>query len=367
MTRFARRMDQVEVSGIRRIFDLVEGMNDAVDFSLGQPDFEVPEPVRRAAVAAIQSGSNKYTVTQGLPALVERVKDEMKRRGGFKDGGVIVTAGSAGALFLALGVLAEEGDEVLVPDPYFVLYKHVVRFFGAKPVFLDTYPDFRLRPEKIEGAVTPRTRFLLFNNPVNPTGMAYTADEVAAVAAVARKHRIQVLSDEIYDAFVYDFPHEPILKHDPDAVLVGGFSKKFGITGWRLGFAAGPREIIDKMAMLQQFSFVCAPSTAQAAALAAFDVDMTSCIQQYRMKRDLLVDGLKDRYELVRPQGAFYLFPKCPWGSDEEFVRRAIEARCLVVPGRACSERGTHFRISYAQPEEKLRRGIDVLNQIARR
>ena len=367
MTRFARRMDKIEISGIRRIFDLIQGMPDAADFSLGQPDFAVPEPVQRAAIDAIRSGRNKYTVTQGMPALVERLRADLARGAGFRDGGVIATSGSAGGLFLAMGVLLEEGEEVVIPDPYFVLYKHLVHFFGGKPVYLDTYPDFRIKPEKFESLITPRTRAILFNNPVNPTGVAYTREEVAAIAAVARRRDVLLIADEIYEAYSYDFPHECALKHDPGAILIGGFSKKFGVTGWRLGFAAGPREIVDKMAMLQQFTFVCAPSTAQSAAVAAFDVDMGPVIESYRRKRDLVVQGLKDRYEIVAPQGAFYVYPKCPWGTDEEFVRRAVEARCLVVPGSACSERKTHFRLSYAQPDDVLKRGIDALNQIARR
>ncbi len=366
MTRFARRMDKIEISGIRRIFDLIQGMPDAADFSLGQPDFPPPEPLQRAAIEAIRSSKNKYTVTQGMPALVERIKADLTRSAGFRDGGVIVTSGSAGALFLALGVLLEEGEEVIVPDPYFVLYKHLVNFLGGKPVFLDTYPDFRIKPDRLESLITPNTRAILFNNPVNPTGVAYTRDEVAAIAAVAKRRGVHLISDEIYEAYSYDFAHECALKQDPGAILIGGFSKKFGVTGWRLGFAAGTREIVDKMAMLQQFTFVCAPSTAQAAALAAFDVDMGPVMEAYRGKRDLVVQGLRDRFEIVAPQGAFYVFPKCPWGGDEEFVRRAIESKCLVVPGSACSERKTHFRISYAQPDDVLKRGIDALNKIAR-
>src|SRR5688572_25011373 len=274
MTRFARRMDKIEVSGIRRIFDLIQGMPDAADFSLGQPDFAPPEPIQRAAIDAIRNGRNKYTATQGTPALIERLKQELGRNSGLRDGGVIVTAGSAGALFLALGVLLEEGEEVIIPDPYFVLYKHLVNFYGGTPVLLDTYPDFRIKPAALDALITPKTRAILFNNPVNPTGVAYTKEEVAAIAAVAKKRGVLLISDEIYDAFSYDFAHECALKHDANALLIGGFSKKFGVTGWRLGYAAGPKDIVDKMAMLQQFTFVCAPSTAQAAAVAAMDVDM---------------------------------------------------------------------------------------------
>jgi len=359
-------MDKVEVSGIRRIFDLARGMTDAIDFSLGQPDFDVPVPVRKAMADAVESGHNKYTVTQGAPELRERLRRHLAEHAGFRDGAILVTAGSAGGLFQALAVLVEEGDEVIVPDPYFVLYGHLVNFFGAKPVILDTYPDFRVRPDTLESLITPRTKVIIFNNPVNPTGVAYTREEVAAISAVAKKHGVLVIADEIYSAFSYDFPHESVLRHDGNALLVGGFSKTYAATGWRLGFAAGPADIIDRMAMLQQFSFVCANAPGQLAAAAALDVDMSKHIADYRRKRDLVYEGLKDRFEIVRPQGAFYAFPKCPGGRDQDFVKKAVEQRVLVVPGSAASKRDTHFRICYAAPDRTLERGIEILNKLAR-
>lgn len=364
--KFARRVDHIEVSGIRKIFELVQGMQDAVDFSLGQPHFETPPEIKAAAIEAIQKGFNRYTVTQGTPALREKIRADLSRRFGFRDGGILVTSGVAGGLFLAMAALVDEGDEVILPDPYFVLYSQLIRFFQGVPVLLDTYPDFRVRPEKLEALLTPRTRMLLFNNPVNPTGIAYTAEEVAAISAVAQKRRIFVLSDEIYDAFSYDFPHESMLKYDSHTLMVGGFGKTYAIPGWRLGYAAGPAEVIEKMTMLQQFSFVCAPSPAQAAGLAALSLDIRPYVDEYRRKRDFVYEGLKDRYEVVKPQGAFYIFPRCPGDDDQAFVRRAIEKKVLVVPGGACSRRKTHFRLSFAASDRDLERGVEILNRLAR-
>jgi aspartate aminotransferase/aminotransferase len=360
-------MDRLEVSGIRRIFDLAEGLQDPVNLSLGQPDFEVPKPIQDAAIAAIQGGHNGYTVTQGIPELRARIRTEIERRAGFRGGEVLVTSGVAGGLFLAMGVLVEKGDEVLIPDPYFVLYRNVVRFFAGQPVLLDTYPDFRLKPEKLERMLTPRTKLILFNNPVNPTGVAYTRSEVAAIAEVARRRGVLIVSDEIYASYSYDFPHESMSHHTENVVLLGGFGKAYAVTGWRLGFAAGPAKIIEKMTMLQQFSFVCAPTPAQHAAVSALDVNVREHRTDYRKKRDFVYDALGSRYEVEKPQGAFYFFPKCPGGlKDREFVKRAIEQKLLIVPGSACSRRATHFRMSYAVPDRELERGVEILKRLAR-
>ena len=381
MTRFAKRLDQIEMSGIRKIFELSRGMTDAVDLSLGQPHFDTPPEVKKAAIEAIENGHNRYTVTQGRPDLREALNADLEKNFGFKKGLSMATSGAAGGLFLALAALVEEGDEVIVPDPYFVLYCHLVRFFGGTPVLLDTYPDFRVTPEKIEELISPRTRMILFNNPVNPTGIAYTKEEVAAIAAVAKKHNVLLVSDEIYSAFSYDFPHESMMRHYENTILVGGFSKTYAIAGWRLGFAAGPEDIINKMSMMQQFSYVCAPSAAQVAGITALELDMSSYIEPYKQKRDMVYEGLKDNFEVVRPQGAFYIFPKCPRpeqtmlrktldavgeGADQEFVRRSVENKVLVVPGSACSKHNSHFRLSFAASDEDLKRGIDILNRIAR-
>ena len=368
MTKFARRMDKIELSGIRRIFDLVQGMTDAVDLSLGQPHFDPPKAVREAAKAAIDKGHNRYTVTQGIAPLREKLAGAVAKHFGLKDAPILVTNGTAGGLFLSLAVLVEEGDEVLVPDPCFGLYRHLVHFFGGTPVMVDTYPEFRLTPGHIERAATKKTRWMIFNNPVNPTGIAYRKDEVEAIAAVCRKKGIFVISDEIYDAFSFDYAHSSLPRLMPEqSLLLAGFSKTYGIPGWRLGYAAGPAEIVDKMTMLSQFTYVCAPAPLQVGAVAALDVDMSKEISAYRRKRDLVYEGLKDRYDVVKPQGAFYLFPKCPWGTDQEFVKKAIASKLLVVPGSACSMRGTHFRISFAAEDAELKRGVGILNRIARK
>jgi len=360
-------MDRLELSGIRKIFDLAAKLKNPVNLSLGQPDFATPPEVQEAAIKAIRGGKNGYVPTPGIPELHEKLRAELRRRAGFTEGKILITPGVSAALFQAMGVLVEKGDEVIVPDPYFSLYWNSIRFFAGVPVLLDTYPDFRIDPKRLERAITPKTKLILFNNPVNPTGVAYRKEEVAAVADVARRRGVTILSDEIYASYSYDFPHESMGLHAEKPLIVGGFGKAYAITGWRLGFAAGPDEIIDKMGVLQQFSFVCAPSIAQYAGVAALDVKVSAHRADYRRKRDFVYDELKSYYEMERPQGAFYFFPKCPGGlKDSEFVKRAIAKSLLIVPGSACSRKSTHFRMSYAVPDKVLERGVELLKKLAR-
>ena len=364
---FARRMDRLELSGIRKIFDLASKLKNPVNLSLGQPDFPVPPEIQEAAVRAIRSGKNGYTSSSGIPELQEKLRVELRRRAGFTEGKILITGGVSAALFLAMGVLVEKEDEVIVPDPYFSLYWNSIRFFAGVPVLLDTYPDFRIKPEKLERLITPRTKLILFNNPVNPTGVAYREEEVAAIAEVARRRGVMIVSDEIYASYSYDFPHESIGLHADRPLIVGGFGKAYAMTGWRLGFAAGPAEIVDKMTVLQQFSFVCAPSTAQWAGVAALDVKVSEHRADYRRKRDFVYDALKGHYEMEKPQGAFYFFPRCPGRlRDMDFVRRAIDRGLLIVPGSACSRKSTHFRMSYAVSDRQLERGVEILRKLAR-
>lgn len=365
--KFARRMDHCEVSGIRKIFDLVQDMKDCIDLSLGQPHFDVPAAVKKAATQAIEEGFNKYTVTQGIPELHAALRASLEKRLGKKVDGLLITGGAAGGLFLSMMALVDDGDEVIVPDPYFVLYKHMPHVAGGTVKFIDTYPDFKLKPEQLEQAITPKTKLLLFNNPGNPTGAAYTREEVKAIADVARRHNLFVIADEIYETYSHDFPHQSMMSFYENTLLVSGFSKTYGMPGWRMGYAAGPTALIDKMLTLQQYSFVCPPAPFQKAIVQALSEDMGPTMAEYRKKRDYVYGELKGSFDVIKPQGAFYIFPKVPWGTDQDFVKKAIENKVLIVPGSACSHRNTHFRISYATSESNLEKGVAVLKKIARR
>ena len=279
---------------------------------------------------------------------------------------VLVTSGVSGGLFLALLALVDDGDEVIIPDPYFVMYKHLVALFGGTPVYLDTYASgFGLDPIALERLITPKTKLLLLNSPANPTGRILSKSELQAVAAVCARHHLLVVSDEIYRHFSY-VPMTSMGEIYADTLVLVGHSKSFGMTGWRLGYACGPAEVVQAMTKVQQYSFVCAPSITQYAALACPDVDLHPYIDTYRAKRDLMVGILGQHFELAPPDGAFYLWAKAPAGwTGSAFVSHCIANNLLVIPGNVFSERDTHFRICYTVPDAKLKQGAELLGRLA--
>jgi aspartate aminotransferase/aminotransferase len=364
----ADRVHRIDASGIRKVFDLAAAMDDPINLSIGQPDFDVPDPAKDAAIEAIREGFNRYTMTQGIPEMHERIRARIRETRGVDPEATLITSGVSGGLLLALLATVNPGDEVIFPDPYFVMYKHLVNLCDGRPVFLDTYPDFRLRRDALEALITERTKMIIVNSPCNPTGTVYSAEELKMVADVAGEHGLLVLSDEIYDSFAYGDSYTSMAGLYPRTLLLGGFSKSYAMTGWRLGYAAGPAEVVQQMTKLQQYTFVCAPSFAQKAGMAALDCDISELMAGYRRKRDLIYSALVDAgYEVEKPEGAFYIFPRVPWGTDMEFVEEAIRNNLLIIPGSVFSEKNTHFRIAYTPSEETIERGIEVLRRIARK
>jgi aspartate/methionine/tyrosine aminotransferase len=367
-TTLARRVSRIDSSGIRRIFDLARSLKDPINLSIGQPDFDVAEPIKDAAIAAIRAGRNSYTQTQGIPELRAQVVAEERAATGrsYQEDQVLITSGVSGGLFLALLTLVDDGDEVIIPDPYFVMYKHLVNLFGGRPVYLDTYETgFGIDPQRLEKLITPKTKLLLLNSPGNPTGRIVPKHQLEGIARVVAKHGITVVSDEIYRLFAYGPMTSMAEVYDRTLVLVG-HSKTFGMTGWRLGYACGPSEIVQAMTKVQQYSFVCAPSVVQYAALACPTVDNSRHLADYQAKRDLMVDILGSKFEISSPDGAFYLWAKAPKGmSGDQFVEKAIANNLLVIPGSVFSERNSHFRICYTVPDEKLKAGAELLCRLA--
>ena len=362
----ADRTTTFDSSGIRRVFDLAAKWENPINLSIGQPDFDVPEAVQDATIDAIRGRKNGYSPTQGIGPLREALKAEIASKYTHPDRDLFVSSGTSGALVLTMLSIINPGDEVIFLDPYFVMYPALIRLCGGVPVAVDSYPDFRLDPDKIAGAITPKTKMILVNSPANPTGATAREADLKAVAKLAAENEIALVSDEIYSRFQYDQPFTSPASFNDQAIVIDGFSKSHAMTGWRVGFVHGPSEIIRTMLKIQQYSFVCAPQPAQWGALRAMEVDLGGHVDDYRRKRDLIYDGLKDCYELNKPAGAFYLFPKAPGGRGSEFVETAIENRLLVIPGNIFSARDSHFRISFAASDETLKDGIDVLRRLAK-
>jgi len=363
----ADRTRLFDSSGIRKIFDLAANLENPVNLSIGQPDFDVPEEVRAACIDAIQSGKNGYALTQGMPVLREKLQAEIDAEYGHSDRRVFVSSGTSGGLVLAMLALVNPGDEVIVFDPFFVMYEPLANLVGGKVVSVDTCPHFRIDPDQVEAAITDKTKIIMFNSPSNPTGVLASQEEVKALAEISSRHGIILLSDEIYRQFCYDEPFQSPALYNEETLVIDGFSKSHAMTGWRLGFVHGPSEVIETMVKLQQYSFVCAPQPAQWAGAVAMDVDITPYVDTYREKRDRLINGLKDDFDLVVPGGAFYAFPKSPWGSGEEFVKAAIANNLLIIPGNIFSHHDTHFRISYAADNATIDAGVEILRKLARR
>jgi aspartate aminotransferase/aminotransferase len=367
------RANAVDASGIRKVFDLAAKMKDPINLSIGLPDFDVPEIAKTAAIDAIRAGHNRYTQTQGIEPLRTRLRADLSKEIGRDVGDVLITSGVSGGLFLAILATINPDDEALFLDPYFVMYKHLLTLAGGKAVMVDSYPDFRFHAERVERAITAKSKLLILNSPSNPTGVVMSPAEVRAAVEIAQKHDLLLISDEIYEPFLYGPEADgdmgglpsPMKTHEK-TMLLRGFSKSHAMTGWRLGYAAGPEPILSQMTKLQQYTYVCAPSPLQQAALKAMDVPMRDAVNAYRRKRDIAFETLSRKFEVVQPGGAFYIFPKAPAGiSASDFVAKAIENNVLVIPGNVFSERDTHFRISYATTDEKLKQGCEILCSLA--
>lgn len=361
---FSDRVRLIDASGIRKVFALAAELKDPINFSIGQPHFDVPEELKEEAIKAIKAGFNKYSQTAGDAELLEKIKRHIKSEVGWDKSSVIVASGVSGGLLLCFMAIINPGDEVIIPDPYFVIYKHLVNLLGGRCVFVDTYPDFGLPVERIKDAITEKTKLIIINSPNNPTGVVYTEQELKSLADAAAEKDVLVLSDEIYDKFCYDEPYASLARYYDRTILLKGFSKTYAMTGWRLAYAAVPKSLkglIEQMTKIQQYTFVCAPTPFQKAAIAALDYDISNYVAEYKHKRDIIYEGLKDKFELVKPGGAFYAFIKAPAGKASAFVEKAVDNNVLIIPGKVFSEKDTHFRISYATSDEKLHQGIEIL------
>lgn len=376
----SRRAVAIKPSGIRKFFDIAAEMDDVISLGVGEPDFKTPWNIRRAGIESLERGHTWYTANSGLMQLREAACGYLKRRFTLEydpKKELLITVGGSEAIDIAIRSLVEPGDEVLVVEPSFVCYTPITELTGGVPVPIATRAEdaFRLTPEQLKAAITPRTKLLILPFPNNPTGAVMRRAHLEAIAGVLRGTGIMVLSDEIYAELTYgDERHISFAEIDgmkERTILVQGFSKSYAMTGWRLGYAAGPAPVIKQMTKIHQFSIMCAPTTSQYAAVEALrngDADIEEMRGQYDMRRRLLVDGLNRMgLDCFSPEGAFYVFPsiRSTGLSSSEFCMRLLEAeRVAVVPGDAFGESGEGFvRISYSYSVNHL---LEALKRIDR-
>lgn len=354
----SKRSMSVDSSGIRKVFDLAAKLHNPVDLSIGVPNFGPTKALQQAITGAVEAGKNSYTPSQGIEPLRNLVSSGLPA-----ERNAMITSGVSGGLMLSYLAILDPGDEILIPDPFFCIYRDLAHIVSAKPVLWNTYPSFRVNPGSIENIITPATKAIVIGSPANPTGYSLTQEELDTLVSLAREHDLWLIYDEIYSLFEFD--HEHALPDYEKAIVLGGFSKSHGITGWRVGYAHGSEEIIEQMIKLQQYTFVCAPSIAQFALAEAPSLDVEATVRDYRAKRDFLVEALSSSFELETPGGAFYLFPKAPEGvGGSRFVERCIQENLLIVPGNVFSNQDTHFRISFSASQETLERGVEILKRL---
>ena len=362
-------------SGIRKFFDLMSSMTDVVGLTVGEPDFQTPWHIREAGIMSLEKGKTYYTANAGMMDLRCEINSYMTRRFGVSykpESEVIVTVGGSEAIDIALRSVIEAGDEVIVPTPSFVCYAPLVAIAGGTPVILETkFEDkFKIDPEALKAAITPRTKMLVLPYPNNPTGAIMTREELEDIAEVLRDTNILVLSDEIYAEMTYTGNHCSIASLEgmrERTIIASGFSKAYAMTGWRLGYLCAPREICEQMLKIHQYGIMSSPTTAQFAAIEALrngDEDIQMMVDEYNRRRRYIYNGLKSiGIESFEPEGAFYIFPKIgDYGlSGEEFCNRLLyEHKCAIVPGNAFGKSGEGFaRISYAYSIKHITQALE--------
>jgi aminotransferase len=368
-----QNLNSLKRSVIRVYTNMARETPDCAMLTIGEPDFDTPEAIKAAAIAALNAGQTHYAANQGTPALRKAVADfETARGNAVPADQVLITIGACHALFTAFLGILNPGEEVIVPTPSFVCYAPLVAIAGGTPVILETkFEDkFKIDPEALKAAITPRTKMLVLPYPNNPTGAIMTREELAGIAEVLRDTNILVLSDEIYAEMTYTGNHCSIASLDgmwERTIIASGFSKAYAMTGWRLGYLCAPKAICEQMLKIHQYGIMSSPTTAQFAAIEALrngDEDIRMMVDEYNRRRRYIYNGLKSiGIESFEPEGAFYIFPKIgDYGlSGEEFCNRLLyEHKCAIVPGNAFGKSGEGFaRISYAYSIKHITQALE--------
>ena len=380
----SKRVAGLKPSGIRKFFDIAATMKDVISLGIGEPDFTTPEPILQAGIRSLQNGETHYTSNWGKLELRQAIADNLKNLYGISynpENEVVATVGVSEALYLTMVAVLDPGDEVIIPTPCFVSYQAEVLLAGGVPVEIPSKIEnnFQLDPDEVRAAITPRTKVIFVGYPSNPTGAVAERETLLEVAKIAEEHNLLIISDEIYDRLVYGFKHvcvpalgESIKRR---TILLGGFSKDYAMTGWRIGYACGPAELIKGLVRIHQYTIMSAPTTAQDAALEAMqngEKYVQDMVAEYDRRRRLIVSGL-NRLGLrtFEPRGAFYAFPNIQAsGMDDEAFAEALlkEEGVAVVPGNAFGPGGDGFvRACYATAYEKIEEALHRMERFMSR
>jgi len=374
----SKAITEIQPSGIRRFFDAASTMSNVISLGVGEPDFDTPWHVREEGIYSLEKGRTFYTGNSGLLELREEIGRYLDRRFGFSYSAdeILVTVGGSEAIDIGFRTMLDPGDEVIIPEPCYVSYLPCVKLAGGVPVRLplEEKDQFKLTKEKLLSAITDKTKILVLPFPNNPTGAILNREELQIIADIVKEHDLFVMSDEIYSELNYEGGHVSIASIPgmrERTIVINGFSKSYAMTGWRLGYAAGPKEIMKQMLKIHQFVIMCAPTTSQYAAIEALrngDEDVRRMRESYDERRRFLVNALNEMgLPCFEPKGAFYVFPNISaYGmTSEEFARRLLEQeRVAVVPGTAFGECGEGFlRISYAYSIDNLKKALDKIEK----
>ena len=376
----SKRVQNIKPSGIRKYFDIANEMEDCIVLGVGEPDFKTPWAIREAGIKSLEKGRTWYSSNAGLAELRKEICNYTKRKLNVEYSPInetLVTVGGSEAIDLCIRAVVNDGDEVIIPEPCYVSYSPITDITGAVsvPIPLKAENNFKLTAKELIDAITPKTKLLILPFPCNPTGAVMEKEDLEQIANVIRNTDILILTDEIYSELTYTGKrHYSIIELDgmkERTILINGFSKAFAMTGWRLGYAQGPKEIITMMTKIHQFALMCAPSTSQYAAIVALrdcDDEITNMRDEYNMRRKLLLQRLKDmNLECFDCQGAFYLFPcikKTGLTSEEFCDRLLLEKKVAVIPGNAFGDSGEgYIRISYSYSIKHLQEGLNRIEQ----
>lgn len=377
-TPLSKAITEIQPSGIRRFFDAASTMSNVISLGVGEPDFDTPWHVREEGIYSLEKGRTFYTGNSGLLELREEIGRYLDRRFGlsYSADEILVTVGGSEAIDIGFRTMLDPGDEVIIPEPCYVSYLPCVKLAGGVPVRLplEEKDQFKLTKEKLLSAITDKTKILVLPFPNNPTGAILNREELQIIADIVKEHDLFVMSDEIYSELNYEGGHVSIASIPgmrERTIVINGFSKSYAMTGWRLGYAAGPKEIMKQMLKIHQFVIMCAPTTSQYAAIEALrngDEDVRRMRESYDERRRFLVNALNEMgLPCFEPKGAFYVFPNISaYGmTSEEFARRLLEQeRVAVVPGTAFGECGEGFlRISYAYSIDNLKKALDKIEK----